>query len=67
VGRAGATSDCIIEKTPAPVARTAKVRRLELLGAGLGAMGIPDVGFPGRGFLVVRREGVRFRFKAVSL
>jgi hypothetical protein len=65
VGRAGATSDCIIENTPAPVARTAKVRRLELLG--LGAMGIPDVGFPGRGFRVVRREGMRFRFKAVSL
>lgn len=32
VGRAGAISDWSIENTPAPVARTAKVRRVELRG-----------------------------------
>ncbi|GAA1256324.1 hypothetical protein GCM10009665_53460 [Kitasatospora nipponensis] len=31
-GRAGAISDWSIEKTPAPVARTAKVSRLEVRG-----------------------------------
>ncbi|MEK0099150.1 hypothetical protein WDA79_11760 [Streptomyces sp. A475] len=45
---------------------------MELLGAGPGATGVPgrgfpDEGFPGVWFLVVRRAGVRFRFKAVSL